>query len=138
MANLYKLEQELLNGGSITTEEVSRIKQHIQSDGKLDYDDLLFLVDLLASAIDVCEEFDNLFFPAMRTILLADGIIGMDEHYQLLRMLYSEGNVRQSEKDFLKDLYKSVDVVTAEFRDLCDTALNADSTVRDPGGQRGC
>ena len=136
MANLYKLERELLSDGRITQDEVGRIKEQIESDGKLDYDDVIFLVNLVANATDVCEEFDDLFFPAMRSILLADGEIGMDEQYQLLRMLYSDGNVRESEKAFLKDLYKSVDRITPEFRDLCDTAINAPSRNWDVGGSR--
>ncbi len=102
MANLFKLEQELLRDGRITKDEVSRIRAQIESDGKLDYDDVIFLVNLVANASDVCQEFDDLFFPAMRTILLEDGVIGMDEQYQLLRMLYSDGNVRPSERSSLK------------------------------------
>ncbi|MDB4634580.1 TerB family tellurite resistance protein [Rubripirellula sp.] len=136
MANLFKLEQELLRDGRITKDEVSRIRDQIESDGKLDYDDVIFLVNLVANASDVCQELDDLFFPAMRTILLEDGVIGMDEQYQLLRMLYSDGNVRPSEKEFLKDLYKSVDQITPEFRELCDTALNSPATDWDTGGQK--
>jgi len=136
MANLYKLEQELLSDGRITKDEVGRIRKQIESDGKLDYDDVIFLVNLVANASDVCQEFDDLFFPAMRSILLADGVIGMDEQYQLLRMLYSDGNVRPSEKDFLKDLYKSVDQITPEFREVCDTALNSPATNWDTGGHK--
>ena len=136
MANLYKLEEELLSDGRITKDEVGRIREQIESDGKLDYDDVIFLVNLVANASDVCQEFDDLFFPAMRTILLDDGVIGMDEQYQLLRKLYSDGNVRPSEKEFLKDLYKSVDQITPEFRELCDTALNAPATNWDIGGRK--
>lgn len=135
MANLYKLEQELLRDGRITEDEVALIRDQIESDGKLDYDDVIFLVNLVANAADVCQEFDDLFFPAMKTILLADGVIGMDEQYQLLRMLYSDGNVRPVEKEFLKDLYKSVDQITPEFRELCDTALNCPATNWNTGGR---
>ena len=136
MANLYKLDQELLSDGRITKDEVDRIRKQIESDGKIDYDDVIFLVNLVANASDVCQEFDDLFFPAMRSILLADGVIGMDEQYQLLRMLYSDGNVRPSEKDFLKDLYKSVDQITPVFREVCDTALNSPATNWDTGGHK--
>ena len=63
MANLYKLEQELLSDGRITKDEVGRIREQIESDGQLDYDDVIFLVNLVANAKDVCEEFDELFSP---------------------------------------------------------------------------
>ena len=71
----------------------------------------------------------------MRSILLEDGEIGMDEQYQLLRMLYSDGVVRVCEKEFLKDLYKSVDRITPEFRELCDTTLNAPARNWSLGGK---
>ena len=135
MASLHDFEKALLSDGRITVDEVGRIKEQIESDGKLDYDDVIFLVDLLANASEVCEEFDELFFPAMRSVLLEDGEIGMDEQYQLLRMLYSDGVVRDCEKEFLKDLYKSVDRITPEFRELCDTALNAPARNWSLGGK---
>ena len=36
MANLHKLEKELLSDGRITVDEVGRIKEQIESDGKSD------------------------------------------------------------------------------------------------------
>ena len=36
MASLHKLEKELLSDGRITVDEVGRIKEQIESDGKSD------------------------------------------------------------------------------------------------------
>ena len=135
MANLYKLRSELLSDDKITFDEVNKIKAYIQQDGQLDYDDITFLVKLVADAKEVCPEFDVLFFPAMRRVLLADGKIGMDEQYQLLRMLYADGKVRESEKRFLQDLYNSVDEVTPEFEQLCETAMACPVSDWDVGGR---
>ena len=63
MANLHKLEKELLSDGRITVDEVGRIKEQIESDGKLDYDDVIFLVDLLANAAECAKNLMNCFFP---------------------------------------------------------------------------
>ena len=57
------LEKQPLSDGRITVDLGVPIKEHIENDGKFDYDDVIFLVDLLANASEVCEEFDELFFP---------------------------------------------------------------------------
>ena len=134
MANLYKLQAELLNDGKITTNEVERIRSHVSADGKLDKDDVKFLVNLLSEAKEVCAEFDDLFFPVLREQMLSDGQIGLDEQFQLLKMLYSDGEVRQSEKDFLMGLYRDADNVTPEFKQLCETAFNCPETDWDVQG----
>ena len=123
MANLRKLQTELLSDGKITSQEVSRIKAHVESDGALDHDDVKFLVELTSQAEWVCQEFDQFFFPVLREAILEDGRVTMDEQYQLLRMLYADGHVRPAEKEFIRDLYASVDEKTPEFTELCETAL---------------
>lgn len=60
--------------------------------------------------------------------MLSDGKIGLDEQFQLLKMLYSDGEVRQSEKDFLMELYREAEDVTPEFTQLCESALNCPAT----------
>jgi hypothetical protein len=124
-----------LHDDKITANEVDRIKQHIAQDGKLDWDDVNFLVELLADANEVCSEFDDLFFPVLREVLLADGQVGLDEQFQLLRLLYADGNVRDSEKQFLKELHRDAENVTPEFTQLCETALECPASDWDLGGK---
>lgn len=124
MANLHKLRSELLNDGRITFDEVSKIKAHIMSDGELDFEDVILLCGLASNARQICPEFDRVFFPAMRRVLLEDGKITLDEQFHLLRLLYADGNVRPSEKQFIKDLYESVEEKTPEFVHFCETALS--------------
>ena len=135
MPGLYEIRDQLLSDGRITPNEVEKIKSHMAEDGKLDIQDAKFLVELLKNADEVCEEFDELFFPCLREIILQDGCIGMDEQYLLLQMLYSDGEVRNSERRFLTELYRDADQVTPEFEQLCKTALQCDGTDWSLGGE---
>ncbi|MEL6106057.1 MAG: hypothetical protein AAFU85_08475 [Planctomycetota bacterium] len=123
MPNLSQLQRELLADRRITPNEVAKIRTHIESDGKLDFDDVKFLCTILSEAEEVCSEFDELFFPALRRVLLADGTIDASEHFQLLRMLYGTGTVRESEARFLRDLRTESLEVSPEFEQLCTTVL---------------
>ena len=128
MANLIKIREELLADGKITTNEVNKIKEWMAANGELDVVDARLLVELMKDADSVCEEFDAMFFPCLREIILKDGQVGADEQFVLLQMLYSDGEVRQCERDFLVELYRSVDDVTPEFKHLCETALECAGT----------
>ena len=135
MANLLKIREALLKDGKITPNEVEIIKEHMAADGRLDVEDARLLVELMKDADEVCEEFDALFFPCLREIILQDGRVGLDEQFVLLQMLYSDGEVRDTERRFLTDLYRSVDEVTPEFKQLCETALNCEDRNWELGGQ---
>lgn len=135
MANLIKIREELLSDGKITANEVEKIKQQMAADGQLDIQDARLLVELMKDAEEICEEFDALFFPCLREIILQDGQVGMDEQFVLLQMLYSDGEVRDSERRFLTDLYRAADDVTPEFKQLCETALSCADQEWDLGGE---
>ena len=135
MPNLHQLKSELLNDRKITVNEVAKIGVQIQRDGRLDLEDIKFMIDLLTEADEVCPEFDEILFLALRGVLLADGKITLDEQFQLLRMLYSDGSVRESEKQFLRELRDSVTETTPEFEQLCETALACPTTDWEVGGR---
>jgi hypothetical protein len=134
MPNLLKLREKLLPDGKITPPVVEKIRQHVQSHGPLDIDDARLLVELMKNADEICCEFDELFFPCLREIILRDGRVGLDEQFVLLQMLYADGRVRDSERRFLTDLYRSVNEVTPEFQRLCETALNCPDEDWELGG----
>ena len=119
MANLYQLRAQLLRDQRIMDDEVALIREYIERDGKLDLDDVRFLVDLLSDAREVCPAFDDLFFPILREVILADGRIGLDEHFYLLKMLYSNGQIRHRERQFLSELSAAVEQASPEFDALC-------------------
>ena len=136
MANLYQLRSALLRDERITDDEVAIIREFIEQDGKLDLDDVRFLVELLSDARDVCPSFDDLFFPALKDVFLRDGKIGMDEHFYLLKMLYSDGHVRESERRFLVELREEAAEVSPEFEALCEQIVDVPDRDWSVGGQR--
>jgi hypothetical protein len=135
MAGLNELRSRLLRDRKITSVEVDVIKNFIAEDGRLDYADIKFLVGLMKDADYVCPEFDDLLFPCMREVILADGEVTMDEQYLLLQMLYSDGNVRDCERGFITELYRDVENVTPELQHLCETAMNTSGKQWDLGGK---
>ncbi len=136
MANLMAFRSQLLSDGRITPSEVDLIVDQIAADGKLDIEDMKLLVELMVDADEVCPEFDELFFPALREIILQDGKVGFDEHFYLLKMLYSDGIIRPRERSFLMELRSEAEEFAPEFIELCDTALNAPSQGWSVEGRR--
>ncbi len=135
MPNLYQLRSQLLADDRITADEVQVIKDHVCADGQLDLEDVKFLVGLLSDAKEVCPEFDEVFFPVLKAVILQDGRIGQDEQFYLLKMIYSDGIIRECEKEFLLQLREEATEVTPEFEALCEEALSAQTTNWDVGGR---
>lgn len=125
MSAVCEMRDRLLKDGKINPGEVDAIKEFVTADGILDYDDIKFLVGLMKEANYVCDEFDEVLFPCLKHVMLSDGEIGADEQYLLLQMLYSDGEVRPSERRFIAELYAEVDNISPEFQELCENALNS-------------
>ena len=134
MAVLHQELTKLLQDKKITDDEVNSIREIIDQDGCLDLEDVKFLVELLSGADEVCPAFDELFFPVLKEVILKDGKVGYDEQFYLLKMLYSDGIIRESEKQFLRELQCEAVESSPEFNDLYNTAMNADSQDWDVGG----
>jgi len=135
MGRLHQFRELLLKDGKITDDEVEVIRQYIREDGKLDLDDVKLLVALQSEATEVSPAFDELFFPALKQVILADGRVGLDEQFFLLKMLYSDGRVRDREKRLLMELRREAREVTPEFEALCQEAFAADPTNWSVGGR---
>lgn len=99
-------------------------------DGSLSADDLTVLAELRSEARVVCPAFDQLFFPAFKAYLLADGKISLHEQFMLLRILYGGGGIDPAERKFLTELRNEVREMTPEFDALCRQAI---SEVARPG-----
>ena len=136
MSRLRELQSAVLQDGKITLDEVDAIRNYIREDGQLDLEDVKALVELLAHAKEVCPEFDELFFPALKEVVLSDGRIGCDEQFYLLKMLYSDGHIRDSERKFLAQLQREAVETTPDFDLLCETAANAPAKNWCVGGRR--
>jgi hypothetical protein len=128
MARLNEVLSGIVADKKITNDEVATIRTYIEQDGQLDLQDVKFLVELLSQAKEVCPAFDELFFPILKDVVLADGKIGRDEQFYLLKMLYADGNIRYSEKQFLVKLRAAATEVPEEFDELCSIAFAAHPT----------
>jgi len=135
MSNLFRLHSQLLHDGCITDAEVATIQQHAQGDGRLDLADVKFLIGLRSEARQVCAAFDEFFFPVLRDVLLQDGSITPDEQFYLLKMLYSDGRITDTELRLLDDLREKLSKTSPEFETLCETAFASSSTGWDVGGR---
>ncbi len=135
MGRLLQFRDQLLRDRRITEDEVDLIRDFLQEDGKLDLDDVKLLVELTSEAIEVTPSFDDLFFPILKDVILADGRVGLDEQFFLLKMLYSNGRVRDREKQLLLELRRDAREVTPEFEALCEEALGATATGWSVGGR---
>ena len=134
MAQLHQLLAEHLNDQNITDDDVRIIRHAIEQDGKLDLEDVKFLVELLCQAKEVCPAFDDLFFPVLKEVLLQDGRIGADEQFYLLKMLYADGHVRPRELQFLEELRREASEVSPEFEQMYETAAKSSPKNWDVGG----
>jgi hypothetical protein len=134
MGHLRDMQSEILRDGRITDQEVDVIRDYLRDKGGLDLEDVKFLVEMLSDAREVAPEFDEVFFPALKKVILADGRVGLDEQFYLLKMLYSDKHVRESEKQFLRDLRNEAKETTPEFESLCEEAFSAPATNWSVGG----
>lgn len=126
---------ETLADRQITEAEVPLIQARLEENGQLDIQDVRLLTELYCGARTHCRAFEELFFAVLEQVLLADGQIQPDEQYYLLKMLYSDREIRDTERRFLKRLWQRVAVRTPEFESLCDIALAAPSTNWSTGGR---
>ena len=130
MNTLRELKSQILAPGSdlwIDEDDVNRIRELLPTDGSISVTDLQVLTEMRVESRAVCAAFDELYFPALRESLLADGRICAVEHLTLLRMLYGGGGVDEAEKQFLRELRRDLTVVTPEFEALYQDAFSDDT-----------
>ena len=136
MSQFYTLLAQIQADGGITDDEILPIRQQIDADGKLDIDDVKLLVELYCDADNRCPGFDELFFTTLEKVFLADGQITPSEEFYLLKMLYSDREIREPEREFLRKLRKQLPTRSASFESLFDTAMNSPAKNWSVGGRR--
>jgi hypothetical protein len=135
MSQFYRLLEQIQADGGITDDEILPIRQYVNADGKLDIDDVKLLVELYCDADNRCPAFDELFFSTLEKVFLADGQISPSEEFYLLKMLYSDREIREPEREFLRQLRKQLPTRSATFESLFDTAMNAPAKNWSVGGR---
>jgi uncharacterized tellurite resistance protein B-like protein len=135
MSRMHEIVSTMIADRTISDAEVAQIREIVNQDGKLDLDDVKLLVELYTQAEQRSAAFEDLFFTVLEQAILLDGEVQPSEQYYLLRMIYSDREIRPREIEFLKRLRKSLKRRSPELEALCDTALAAPATNWDVGGR---
>jgi hypothetical protein len=126
MSELRALKQQILQEGvdlQIDQADWDRIRELLPTHANPSDTDLRILMEIRTEARSVCSAFDEYFFPALKEAILADGKVSMEEHFQLLRMLYGGGGIDDRERKFLQELRRDLPEVTPEFETLYKQAM---------------
>lgn len=132
MTQLRDLKSTILADGTdlrIDDADVELIRKNLPADGALSRDEVEFLTELRTEARAVCLAFDQLFFPAFKAHLLADGKISHPEQFSLLRLLYGGGGIDPAERQFLIELRQEVREPSPEFDALYKQAVSEVTTA---------
>ncbi len=130
MADWRKLAiNAILADGKIDDTEVKVLKKELYADGKIDRDEVDFLVQLRNSAQKKAKgeplpaSFEKLFFAAVESNVLADGVIDAAEAKWLQALIFADKKVDDNEKKFLMKLKKGAKSTSPEFDALYEKCL---------------
>jgi uncharacterized tellurite resistance protein B-like protein len=130
MADWRKLAiNAILADGKIDDTEVKVLKKELYADGKIDRDEVDFLVELRNSAQKKAKgqplvaSFEKLFFDAVESNVLADGVIDAAEAKWLQALIFADKKVDDNEKKFLTKLKKGAKKTSPEFDALYEKCL---------------
>ena len=129
------LRQQIVADAKIDDAEVALIRERVHEDGRLDLDDVAFLVELYCSKTEKCPAFDDVFFSVLKKALLSDDQVFLSEHFYLMKMLYSDHHIRPRELQLLREIKREAKQTSPEFDVLCDEAENAHPTDWSVGGR---
>jgi len=134
MTRLQDFVAKKLADRKICEAEVPLIRERVYADGQTNLDDVKLLIELYCEADSRCAAFDEFFFEVLEDVLLEDGEIQPSEQFYLLKMLYSDREIRQPERQFLQNIRQRVKNCPPDFEQLCQTALAAPAKGWSVGG----
>ncbi len=135
MSRLHDFVATTLADRQITDDELPQIREKIYADGELSLGDVKLLIELYCGSDEPSPQFSRLLFAVLEEVFLADGELSPSEQYYLLKLLYSDRVVRDSEREFLKKLRTKLKSRSPEFEALYETAMNAPARNWSVGGQ---
>ena len=135
MSKLRQFLAKIQANGAITDDEVPSIRHRLSADNRLDLDDVKLLVELYCNTGNRCPAFDELFFSVLERVLLTDEAIQPSEEFYLLKMLYSDREIREPERQFLRRLRKALPERSPSFEALYETAMQAPAKNWSVGGR---
>jgi hypothetical protein len=134
MSQFHQFVGTILQDGQISDEKAALVSEYIQADNRLDAEDVKLLVELYCEADNRSPAFDKLFFSVLEGVFLADGQIQQSEEYFLLKLIYSDREITEPEREFLRRLRRQMPKPSASFERLFDTAMNSPSKNWSVGG----
>ena len=102
MNNFHDFVSTTLADRKIEEAEVALIRDQLYRDGRLDLDAVKLLVELYCGANERCPAFDALFFSVLEEVILEDGEVQTAEQFYLLKMVYSDREITEHERQFLR------------------------------------
>lgn len=117
------LKNSILADGVIDADETKLLKKGIFADGIVDDEEVDFLVDLKNKAKKTSTEFNKLFYSALKSNILADGVIDAKEARKLHAIIFADGTVDDMEKSFLRGLKKGAKKLSPEFVKLYEKCM---------------
>jgi hypothetical protein len=126
MSKLRALKSEILTDGEdlrLDDADLARIRECLPPHEPIPAEDLKVLAEMRTEARVVSPAFDQLFFPALKDYLLADGRITQAEQFLILRLLYGGGGIDEAERRFLREVRREADEVGPEFEALYQQAM---------------
>ena len=138
--SLEELKKELLVDGIIDAEEVTKLREVLYADGKIDQDEADFVFELndAVSGKDNSPMWNEFFVQTISDYLLNDekspGVIDEEEGKWLIEKIGSDGQVDGAEKQLLSHLNKNAKKIPASVKGLIagvPTTNNTTSEVID-------
>jgi hypothetical protein len=130
MADWRKLAvAALLADGVIDETEVKVLRKELWADGKIDREEVDFLIELRNAAQKKAKKeplnpaFEKLFFKAIEENVLQDGNIDDKEARWLREMLFADKKIDDNEKKFLGRLKKAAQKTSPAFEQLYEECM---------------
>lgn len=132
MLKLRQIEKDILAAGKVDSHELKVLEQELYAHGKIGRPEADFLVELHKRVLHLTPAFEQFFYKAIKSYILADGRIDAEEAAWLRRMLFADGKIDDEERKFLHELKGEAQKVCPEFE-----ALFGDS-MKQPPEQHTC
>ncbi len=113
----------LLAGGHIDDRKVAILRKEFFADKRIDSRELSFLFEAKRGAYKAVPAFQSLVNEAVRTTILADGVISSAEVTWLRSYIFADGKVDDDEKQLLKELKLLADQTCPEFLALYNECM---------------
>ena len=130
MADWRKLAlNAILADGVIDDNEVKILRKELYADGKIDREEVDFLIELRnkaqkkAAGGTLSDAFERFFFKAVQDNVMEDGKIDAEEARWLRQMLYADRKIDENEKKFLTKIKKAATSTSPEFDRLYAQAM---------------